>query len=179
MANKYLLSLGTGTTYVLKGDNAEKFFSPASDQVMDAYLTSGKFGGLIALSGLAKIKITGARLTNASLEITGNTTVAAQMKLRLSKIVEGSESGDPFAEFDLNIGKWNRWEKKNIVIVPDSGSDTGVNRASQFVIDESSVFFIYDFNVQDDLVNTAVVRPVLELEIETDCILDASTGLAV
>ena len=179
MTNKYLLSLATGVTYTLTGTDADAAFSPSADTVMDCYLTSGAFSGKVALSGLGKIKITGARLTNASCGVEGNGTLAAKLKLRLSKVSSGSEVGDPFAEFEMNIGKWNRWEKKNITITPDSDADASLNRPCQFVIDDSSVFFIYDFNVQDDLVNTAVVRPVLELEIEADAILDASTGLAI
>lgn len=178
MTNKYLLSLNTGASYELGGETPNANFSPSSDQVMASYLTSGAFAGVVALSGLSKIKITGARLSNANLTIEGNGAIAAALKMRLSKIVGGSESGDPFAEFDLNIGKWNRWEKKNIVIVPDSGSDTGVNRACRLVLDDDSVFHVYDYNVDDDMKGQNVL-PILELEIETDAILDASTGLAV
>ena len=98
--------------------------------------------------------------------------------MRLSKIVEGSESGDPFAEFEMNIGKWNRWEKKNITITPDSGADTSLNRPCRLVLDTDSVFHVYDYNVGDDMKGQDVL-PILELEIETDCILDALTGLAI
>ena len=178
MTNKYLLSLNTEASYPLGGETPDANFSPASDQVMPCYLTSGAFAGIVALSGLSKIKITGARLTNSNLAIEGNGPVAAALKMRLSKIVGGSESGDPFAEFEMNIGKWNRWEKKNIVITPDSGSDTGVNRACRIVLDTDSVFHVYDFNVGDEMKGQNV-NPILELEIETDCILDALTGLAI
>jgi len=178
MTNKYLLSLNTGASYQLGGETPNANFSPASDQVMPCYLTSGAFAGIVALSGLSKIKITGARLTNANLEINGNGAVAAALKMRLSKVSSGSEVGDPFAEFEMNIGKWNRWEKKNIVIVPDSGSDTGVNRACRLVLDDESVFHVYDYNVGDEMKGQNV-NPILELEIETDAILDASTGLAI
>lgn len=178
MTNKYLLSLNTGASYELCGETPNAYFSPESDQVMPCYLTSGPFAGIVALSGLSKIKITGARLTNANLTIEGNGPVAAALKIRLSKVSSGSEVGDPFAEFEMNIGKWNRWEKKNIVITPDSGSDTGVNRACRLVLDTDSVFHVYDFNVSDDM-KEQNVSPILELEIDTDSILDASTGLAV
>jgi len=178
MTNKYLLSLSTGASYELGGETPNASFSPATDQIMPCYLTSGAFADIVALSGLSKIKITGARLSNANLEINGNGAVAAALKMRLSKVVGGSESGDPFAEFEMNIGKWNRWEKKNIVIVPDSGSDTGVNRACRLVLDDESVFHVYDYNVGDEMKGQNV-NPILELEIETDCILDATTGLAI
>lgn len=178
MTNKYLLSLSTGASYELGGETPNANFSPASDQVMPCYLTSGAFAGIVALSGLSKIKITGARLTNANLAIEGNGAVAASLKMRLSKIVGGSESGDPFAEFEMNIGKWNRWEKKNITITPDSGADTSLNRPCRLVLDDESVFHVYDSNVSDDMKGQDVL-PILELEIETDCILDASTGLAI
>jgi hypothetical protein len=178
MTNKYLLSLSTGASYELGGETPDASFSPASDQVMPCYLTSGAFAGIVALSGLSKIKITGARLTNANLEINGNGAVAAALKMRLSKVSSGSEVGEPFAEFEMNIGKWNRWEKKNIVITPDSSADTGVNRACRLVLDTESVFNVYDFNVSDDMKGQNVL-PILELEIETDSILDASTGLAI
>ena len=178
MTNKYLLSLNTGSSYELDGETPDANFSPATDQVMPCYLTSGAFAGIVALSGLNKIKITGARLTNANLAIEGNGAVAAALKMRLSKVVGGSESGDPFAEFEMNIGKWNRWEKKNITITPDSGSDTTLNRPCRLVLDDESVFNVYDFNVGDDMKGQDVL-PILELEIETDAILDASTGLAI
>ena len=178
MTNKYLLSLNTNASYPLGGETPDASFSPASDKVMPCYLTSGAFAGIVALSGLHKIKITGARLTNANLEIVGNGSVAAALKMRLSKIVEGSESGDPFAEFEMNIGKWNRWEKKNITIVPDSGADTSLNRPCRLVLDTESVFNVYDYNVGDEMKGQNV-NPILELEIEADAILDASTGLAV
>ena len=178
MTNKYLLSLNTGASYELGGETPNAYFSPASDQVMASYLTSGAFADIVALSGLSKIKITGARLTNSNLAIEGNGPVAAALKMRLSKIVGGSEIGDPFAEFEMNIGKWNRWEKKNITITPDSGSDTGVNRACRLVLDDESVFHVYDYNISDDMKGQNV-NPILELEIETDAILDASTGLAI
>ena len=178
MANKYLLSLNTGASYELGGETPNANFSPASDQVMESYLTSGAFAGIVALSGLYKIKITGARLSNANLTIEGNGPVAAALKMRLSKIVGGSESGDPFAEFEMNIGKWNRWEKKNITITPDSSSDTTRNRPCRLVLDTDSVFHVYDYNISNDMKGQNV-NPVLELEIETDCILDASTGLAI
>ena len=178
MTNKYLLSLNTGASYELGGETPNAYFSPASDQVMPCYLTSGAFAGIVALSGLSKIKITGARLSNANLTIEGNGPVAAALKMRLSKVSSGSEVGDPFAEFEMNIGKWNRWEKKNITITPDSGSDTGVNRACRLVLDDESVFHVYDYNVGDEMKGQNV-NPILELEIETDCILDALTGLAV
>lgn len=178
MTNKYLLSLATGAAYTLTGADADADFSPSADTVMDCYLTSGAFSGKVALSGLGKIKITGARLTNANLEINGNGAVAAALKMRLSKVVGGSESGDPFAEFEMNIGKWNRWEKKNIVITPDSGADTSLNRPCRLVLDDASTFYVYDFNVQSDLVGQDIA-PIIELEIETDAILDASTGLAI
>lgn len=178
MTNKYLLSLNTGASYELGGETPNANFSPATDQVMQCYLTSGAFAGIVALSGLSKIKITGARITNANLTIEGNGAVAAALKMRLSKVSQGSEVGDPFAEFEMNIGKWNRWEKKNIVITPDSGSDTGVNRACRLVLDSESVFHVYDYNVSDEMKGQNV-NPILELEIETDSILDASTGLAV
>ena len=178
MTNKYLLSLATGASYELGGETPNAYFSPESDQVMPCYLTSGAFAGIVALSGLSKIKITGARLTNANLAIEGNGPVAASLKMRLSKVSSGSEVGDPFAEFEMNIGKWNRWEKKNIVLVPDSGSDTGVNRACRLVLDTDTVFHVYDSNVSDDMKGQDVL-PILELEIETDAILDASTGLAI
>ena len=178
MANKYLLSLNTGASYELGGATPNANFSPASDQVMPCYLTSGAFAGVVALSGLSKIKITGARLSNANLAIEGNGAVAAALKMRLSKIVGGSESGDPFAEFEMNIGKWNRWEKKNITITPDSSADTSLNRPCRLVLDTESVFNVYDFNVQSDLVGQDIA-PILELEIEADSILDATTGLAI
>lgn len=178
MANKYLLSLNTGASYELDGATPNANFSPASDTVMPCYLTSGAFAGIVALSGLSKIKITGARLSNANLAIEGNGAVAAALKMRLSKIVEGAESVDPFAEFEMNIGKWNRWEKKNITITPDSSSDTTRNRPCSLVLDTESVFHVYDFNVGDDMKGQNVL-PILELEIETDAILDASTGLAI
>ena len=98
--------------------------------------------------------------------------------MRLSKVVGGSESGDPFAEFEMNIGKWNRWEKKNITITPDSGTDTSLNRPCRLVLDDESVFHVYDSNVSDDMKGQDVL-PILELEIEADAILDASTGLAI
>lgn len=178
MTNKYLLSLATGATYELGGETPNANFSPASDQTMPCYLTSGAFAGIVAMSGLSKIKITGARLTNANLAIEGNGPVAAALKMRLSKVSSGSEVGDPFAEFEMNIGKWNRWEKKNITITPDSDSDTSLNRPCRIVLDTDSVFHVYDSNVSDDM-NGQDVLPILELEIETDSILDASTGLAV
>lgn len=178
MTNKYLLSLNTGASYKLGGETPNASFSPASDQVMSCYLTSGAFAGIVALRGLSKIKITGARITNANLSIEGNGAVAAALKMRLSKVSSGSEVGDPFAEFEMNIGKWNRWEKKNITITPDSGSDTGVNRACRLVLDDESVFHVYDYNVGDEM-KGQYVNPILELEIETDSILDASTGLAI
>lgn len=178
MTNKYLLSLNTGASYELGGATPDANFSPATDQVMPCYLTSGAFAGIVALSGLSKIKITGARLTNANLEINGNGAVAAALKMRLSKVSSGSEVGDPFAEFEMNIGKWNRWEKKNITITPDSGADTSLNRPCRLVLDAESVFNVYDFNVSDDMKGQNVL-PILELEIETDSILDASTGLAI
>ena len=80
MANKYLLSLNTGASYELGGETPNANFSPASDQVMASYLTSGAFAGIVALSGLSKIKITGARLTNANLKST-----ATARSLRLSR----------------------------------------------------------------------------------------------
>lgn len=178
MTNKYLLSLSTGASYELGGKTPNANFSPASDQTMPCYLTSGAFAGIVALSGLSKIKITGARLTNANLEINGNGAVAAALKMRLSKVSSGSEVGEPFAEFEMNIGKWNRWEKKNITITPDSGADTSLNRPCRLVLDAESVFNVYDFNVGDDMKGQNVL-PILELEIETDSILDASTGLAI
>lgn len=178
MTNKYLLSLNTGASYELGGETPDAYFSPASDQVMPCYLTSGAFANIVALSGLNKIKITGARLSNANLTIEGNGPVAAALKMRLSKVVGGTESGDPFAEFEMNIGKWNRWEKKNITITPDSGADTSLNRPCRLVLDDESVFHVFDFNVGDDM-KGQYVNPILELEIETDAILDASTGLAI
>lgn len=178
MTNKYLLSLNTGASYELGDETPNANFSPASDQTMPCYLTSGAFAGIVALSGLSKIKITGARLTNANLEINGNGAVAAALKMRLSKVSSGSEVGEPFAEFEMNIGKWNRWEKKNITITPDSGADTSLNRPCRLVLDAESVFNVYDFNVSDDMKGQNVL-PILELEIETDCILDATTGLAI
>ena len=178
MTNKYLLSLNTGASYELGGETPNANFSPASDQVMPCYLTSGAFAGIVALSGLSKIKITGARLTNANLTIEGNGAVAAAFKMRLSKVSNGSEVGDPFAEFEMNIGKWNRWEKKNITITPDSGADTSLNRPCRLVLDDDSVFHVYDYNVGDDMKGQDVL-PILELEIEADAILDASTGLAI
>ena len=178
MTNKYLLSLNTGASYELGGETPDAYFSPTSDYVMPCYLTSGSFAGIVALSGLSKIKITGARLTNANLTIEGNGPIAAALKMRLSKVSSGSEVGDPFAEFEMNIGKWNRWEKKNIVITPDSDGDTGVNRACRLVLDDESVFNVFDYNVGDDMKGQNVL-PILELEIEADCILDASTGLAI
>ena len=178
MTNKYLLSLNTGASYELGGATPDANFSPATDQVMPCYLTSGAFAGIVALSGLNKIKITGARLTNANLTIEGNGVVAAALKMRLSKVSGGSEVGDPFAEFEMNIGKWNRWEKKNITITPDSSADTSLNRPCRLVLDTESVFNVFDFNVSDDMKNQDVL-PILELEIETDSILDASTGLAI
>ena len=178
MTNKYLLSLNTGASYELDGETPDASFSPATDQVMPCYLTSGPFAGIVALSGLSKIKITGARLTNANLGINGNGAVAAALKMRLGKVSSGSEVGDPFAEFEMNIGKWNRWEKKNIVITPDSSADTSLNRPCRLVLDTDSVFHVYDFNVSDEMKGQNV-NPIIELEIETDAILDASTGLAV
>ena len=178
MTNKYLLSLNTGASYELGGETPDAYFSPTSDYVMPCYLTSGAFAGSVALSGLSKIKITGARLTNANLTIEGNGPIAAALKMRLSKVSSGSEVGDPFAEFEMNIGKWNRWEKKNITITPDSSSDTTRNRPCRLVIDTDSTFHVYDYNVGDDMKGQNV-QPILELEIETDAILDASTGLAI
>ena len=178
MTNKYLLSLNTGASYELDSETPDASFSPASDQVMPCYLTSGAFAGVVALSGLSKIKITGARLSNANLTIEGNGAVAASLKMRLSKVSSGSEVGDPFAEFEMNIGKWNRWEKKNITITPDSSAATTLNRPCCLVLDDESVFNVFDFNVGDDMKGQDVL-PILELEIEADAILDASTGLAI
>lgn len=179
MTNKYLLSLSTGTTYTLTGADADAHFSPAADQVMSSYWTSGAFAGLVALSGVGTVKITGARLTNSNCEVQGNGPVAATLKMRLSKIEGGSESGNPFATFEMNIAKWNRWEKKNIVISPNSDTDTDSTRACRFVLDDESVFNIFDFNVQSDMVGQDVA-PVLELELELGVgLLDATTGEAV
>lgn len=178
MGKKYILTATTGISYELTGNAATATKYPAS-QTLVTFRDIGGTGKETKFCGLAPFRIVSARLRNDSLDISGYGNECAELDCTLGKVDGGAISeADTFAQFKLTFSKWGDWEKKDILVKPESDGDTTKNRPCRIALETTSTFFIYDFNVQSDMVGQNVI-PVIDLEIETDCILDASTGLAI
>lgn len=138
----------------------------------------------VGVGAKGKLRIKSARLTVLGAEgIGAGDNIAAEILLAFKST--GSDAKD-VAYVHLIMSSYGVWENKDIEIEYggiesdwEGASDTKkANRLCQFACDAGSSLSVNSFNVQDSFVDQTRT-PKLELEIETDSILDASTGLAI
>lgn len=176
---KFFLTACTGIQYTFDGNHADATKSPAS-QTLITFRDIGGTGKETKFNGLFPFRIVAARLRNDTLECeSSGGNYAGKFDCTLGKVDGGAISeADTFATFTLAFAKWNEWEKKDILVKPESDSDTAMNRPCRIALETTSYYGVYDFNIQDDMVGQ-VVNPCIDIEIECDNILDAFTGLAL
>lgn len=163
-------------TYTLTGADADAYLEIVTERKVNFYTDNVKFTGQVKVCGLNGFKVTGARISSKGLSVVGNNRISASLNFNLRK---GDDvSGDILASFEVPVVKWNEWEEKDIVVKQTDPETTALNDVATLFLTDATIFNIYDFNVQSDMVGQDVV-PIIELEIECDKLLDASTGLAI
>lgn len=157
------------------GGNAPSQFSAS---VTQSAFVSNKSAGIsvqVAIPPNRKLKVKGARLYTESLPVEGSSGfgLAGDFLISIAK----DDNADAFGSFSLSISKWNEWENKDIDVTL-SAEEEDLDEKGKFRFETGSGVYVYDNNVQDSLIGETIT-PVLEMLIETDVIVDASTGLAI
>lgn len=191
---RYILAF-KGPECEFEGNAADKRFYPSDDDTLDITETSF-YGNLVNFSGKGRFRIVRARLSMLAAEgvhsgsngVNSATfpTGAAIINFALKSYGTGIAQEKEFCTFSVPFSKWGEWEDKQIEVEPHGvGSDwegtSGldyVNRNNTCVMKADSRFSLDDFNIQDDFVSQ-IRNVMVELEIEADAILDASTGEAI
>lgn len=165
---KLILRAAIPAIYTFTSNDRDASFSPSSAANLDFYVVSN-YAGDSKVKFLRKNPL---RITRARLLSTGAPGVqvpageiAASIKLNFNS------QGNTLPEFTLALSEWNVWEEKTVSLDMGSAGDC------QLSIKSSSEFNVDDFNIQEDFVGQAFT-PVLELEVESDSVVDSSSGNA-
>lgn len=129
----------------------------------------------VALPPNRKFKVKGARIFTDSLPVEGSSTTGLTGEFSID--IAKNDNADAFGSFSLSLSKWNEWEDKDIDVIL-SADEEDLDEKGFFRFESGSGVYVYDNNVQESLVGETIT-PILEMLIETDVIVDASTGLAI
>ena len=129
----------------------------------------------VALPPNHNFKVKGARLFTDSLPVEGSSTtgIAGEFSIGIAK----DDDDDAFGSFSISVSKWNEWEDKDIDVTL-SAEEEDFDEKGLFRFGSGSGVYVYDNNVQEAFVGETIT-PVLEMLIETDVIVNATTGLAI
>jgi len=157
------------------GGNTPIRFSASVTQSAFVSNKSADVSVQVALPPNHNFKVKGARLFTDSLPVEGSsiTGIAGEFSIRIAK----DDDANAFGSFSISVSKWNEWEDKDIDVTL-SAEEEDFDEKGLFRFDIGSGVYVYDNNVQEAFVGETIT-PVLEMLIETDVIVDASTGLAV
>lgn len=157
------------------GGNTPSRFSASVTQSAFVSNKSADDSVQVALPPNHNFKVKCARLFTDSLPVEGSSTtgIAGEFSIGIAK----DDNADAFGSFSLSLSKWNEWEDKDIDVTL-SAEEEDLDEKGFFRFDSGSGVYVYDNNVQEAFVGETIT-PVLEILIDTDVIVDATTGLAI
>lgn len=160
----FRLSMSTLNSYELTGANREaKIQNYSTTNALDVVALDR--GGASVVFPSADVAIKGARLSDGGLGLVGGDRIAADLVLVFGTKLNTDALDETVAEVPLAIGEWNRDECQALNAVLKATTPI------YMFIKANGVINISDFNVQDDWVGEEIT-PILELEIETDHLLN-------
>ena len=175
----------SNVTFEFAGNNNEASVVLANAQVVDSWADILRDKDLVKLSGKRPFRITKARLSFQGADGLGQGGgIAAKLDCSLNAAGTGNKA---VANFAFKVSRFGEWEDKDILVKPVavdedwdgfSGDEFIANRYCLFTIKSGSALYINDFNVQDAFIGETR-KAILDLEIEADAVLDATTGEAV
>lgn len=167
----------TNISYTLTGSGGNTEIAFASNATERAYICNkgAEPSTDVVIQPTRKFNIRKARLSAIPLPVEGNGTngMACCFPINITDYLESTT----FGSFNVSVSKWNEWEEKDIEVSLSAEEDElGLRGFFQFA--SGGKAYIYDKNIQDDLVGETIT-PVLELVIEADVLIDSITGLAI
>lgn len=162
-------------SYELTGAAATATFSPAADVTVQLSRMDDGSGGVGFLSAAVRSTISMAKVSMGGAgQILARTTKSADVVIDavIPAAASATDAAVVLQSFTLSLGAWEEWEQKSIEIaaVADASGWKSAYQASKpvtLVAEDDSVFYIEDFNVQDDFVGETL--PVfLELAVKAD-----------
>lgn len=167
----------TNIAYTLTGSGGNTETEFASNATERAYICNkgAEPSTDVVIQPTRKFNIRKARLSAIPLPVEGNGTngMACGFQINITDYLESTT----FGSFNVSVSKWNEWEEKDIEVSLSAEEDElGLRGFFQFA--SGGKAYIYDRNIQDDLVGETIT-PVLELVIEADVLIDSITGLAI
>lgn len=157
------------------GGNTSSQFNSSVTQSAFVSNKSSASSVQVAIPPNRKLKVKRARLYTNSLPVEGSSASGTAGVFSIS--IAKDDNAEAFGSFSLSISKWNEWENKDIDVTL-SAEEEDLDEKGLFRFETGSRVYVYDNNVQDALVGEMII-PVLEMIIETDVIVNASTGLAI
>jgi len=106
-------------------------------------------------------------------DVVANDSIATKLNISIAKD-DGGSMGTPVSTASINIVKLNEWEEKNIPI----GVDVNADDETYFMWVNATSISIMDFNIKTAFVNQKM-NIAVDIEIESDGLFDATTGLEV
>lgn len=186
IAGKYLIRAVLPASYELTGNarNAEFYFT--GDSALNTVCMTKDYYGVGGAKFLfeSQIKINRARIMAAGgygLQAPQDGSPAASLIIGINQFADGS--GVSLGTGFIRFSNWGEWEEKNLVYRPFNGTPgswTGAafehSKPVCFkAIQQNSDFKCDDYNLQEDFVGQTIT-PVIEMEIETNGIIDDVTG---
>lgn len=167
----------TNIAYTLTGSGGNTEVAFASNAVERAYICNkgAEPSTDVTIQPTRKFKIRKARLSATPLPVEGNGTngMACGFPINITDYLET----ETFGSFNVSVSRWNEWEDKDIEVSLSAEEDE-LNLRGFFQFASGGKAYIYDNNIQEDLVGEAIT-PVLELVIEADVLVDSITGIAI
>ena len=134
---------------------------------LDFKAVSNKAGG----SSVKFMRKAPVRIVRARLIPSGAPGLQAGMgKLAATLQLAFTDASGSIPAFSLSLARWGEWEDKNISLPMGQGGPCELS-----IAETDTEFSCDDFNLQEEFIGQDV-EPVLELEVESDSIVDAVTG---
>lgn len=179
---KYVVSGLITDTIALAGSNInlDKTLTANQHLVLTGIGCNVSADGDVDFTANSSLRITAFRV-RSFLDVVSNNKIAAELALKFATLDNGV-IGDELLGVKIRTNELNKWTPTDIYISKEALQSVydltnEPNRPFTLFIKSGNIH-IMDFNIQDDFKNQTVGFA-LELEIEADAILDASTGLAI
>lgn len=154
-------------SYTFTGNARAATFGVTASSSLDFKVISNKAGGT-SVKFLRKDPV---RIVRARLTPSGAPGMQAGMgKLAATLQLAFTDTSGSTPAFSLSLARWGEWEDKNISLTMGNGGPCELS-----IADTDTEFSCDDFNFPEAFIGQDV-EPILELEVESDSIVDAATG---
>lgn len=180
---KYFLQADIPTSYILTGaDRAGSMGLNDLTELVVESINAPAVSNRVVFPVESNVTIKRVRLVaNGGPGIQGGVNHYAGQFILSMATDDGEGNVTKFDEFPVIIPNWGEWYDINMVLRPFKR--TGGNSTAQFVgmaiektLDALAMFYVDDFNIQDDYIGQGVT-PILQMEIETAGLVCQSNGV--